>query len=246
MTTTFSDLQYDLCYPPGVEYHWWTMARNRLLARILERESGTSVFLEVGCGRGLVVKSLRDYGFNVHGVELADVEPIDGIQPFVESGTDACDLSIERRAEITGLLLLDVIEHLPNPEQFLKSLESSFPNLSVIIVTVPACQELWSNYDTFYGHYRRYSLEMLEKLSRELNWTTNSAGYFFRLPYLPGRLMSSLGIERETKIGSPGKVMRFVHRLISSVCQLELTIMPQRIKGTSAYAVYHAASAAEQ
>ena len=247
MNTTFSDHQYDMCYPPGVEYHWWTMARNKLLAKILKQESGDhSVFLEVGCGRGVVVKSLRDRGFDIHGVELADVEPIAGAHPFVDSGTDACDWAVERRSEITGLLLLDVIEHVPEPEQFLKKLESSYPNLGVVIITVPACPELWSNYDIFYGHHRRYSLGMLEKLSTDLNWTTKTKGYFFRIPYFPGRLLSLLGIDRGTKIDPPGKAMRLIHRLMSSVCQLEQGILPRRVRGTSAYAIYYTGKARRQ
>ncbi len=73
MKTTFSNHLYDMCYPPGIEYHWWTLARNRLLANILRSESGgTGVFIKVGGGNVVVVKSLKDRGFSVHGVELAD------------------------------------------------------------------------------------------------------------------------------------------------------------------------------
>jgi hypothetical protein len=216
MKTTFSDHLYDMCYPPGIEYHWWTLARNRLLANILRSESGgTGVFLEVGCGKGVVVKSLKD------------------------SGTDACEWAIERRSQITGLLLLDVLEHLPEPEEFLKKLESSFPKLAVIIITVPTCQEIWSNYDSFCGHYRRYTLGMLDELATHLKWKTKSAGYFFRFPYLPMRLMSLLGVDRNTKINPPGKMMRPLHRLVSAACQLEQALVPGRIRGSSAYGVYY-------
>jgi hypothetical protein len=238
--TTFSSHLYDMCYPPGIEHHWWTLARNSLLANILSKESGNaSAFLEVGCGKGLVVKSLNDSGFNVHGVELADVEPVEGAQELVDSGIDAIEWPIERRAQITGLLLLDVIEHLPEPEAFLKKLQASFPSLDVIIITVPTCQEIWSNYDSFCGHYRRYSLEILEKLAAELNWTTKSAGYFFRFPYLPMRLMSLLGVDRNTKINAPTKVMRPLHRLVSLACQIEEALLPRRMRGSSAYAIYY-------
>lgn len=240
VNTTFSEHQYDMRYPPGIEHHWWTHARNQLLAKLLLRESGsTDSLLEVGCGRGVVVKSLKACGFNIHGVELAEVKPMEGAQSFVDSGTDAFELPIERRSEITGILLLDVIEHLPEPEQFLKKLESSFPKLAVVIVTVPACPELWSENDTFCGHYRRYSLETLEQLSKDLNWTIKSAGYFFRFPYLPMRLMSLLGIHHTSKLNAPGKATRSLHRLLSAACQLEEALFPRRIRGSSAYAVYY-------
>jgi hypothetical protein len=240
MQTTFSEQQYEMFYPPGIENHWWTVARNRLLAKILRRESGgNDEFLEVGCGRGLVVKGLKDYGFNIRGVELAPVKPMEGAQQLVMSGTDACDLPIEQRTGITGLLLLDVIEHIPEPEQFLKKLEESFPNLSVVIITVPARKELWSNYDPFCGHYRRYTLGMLEKLAVDLSWQVQSMSYFFRLSYLPMRLMSLLGVDRNTSFTPPGKVMRILHYLVALVCDVEEAMVPRKIRGSSAYAVYY-------
>jgi Methyltransferase domain len=240
MTTTFSEQQYEMCYPPGIESHWWTLARNQLLTNILRREAGgTGVFLEVGCGKGVVVKTLSDVGFNIRGVELADVTPVPSAQFLVDSGTDACELPIERRAQVTGLLLLDVIEHLPEPEQFLRRLEASFPKLEIVIITVPTCHEIWSNFDDFCGHYRRYTLAMLEALSTDLNWKIKSAGYFFRLSYLPMRLMSLLGINRNTTINAPRKVMRPLHRLVAAVCRLELALVPRQIRGSSAYAVYY-------
>jgi len=238
MTTIYSAYQYEKCYPPGVENHWWTLGRNRLLADILRREcSPADQLLEVGCGKGVVVRGLRDYGFEVRGVELAEVEPVEGAQAYVDVGVDACDLPAERRAQVTGLLLLDVIEHLPDPEQFLRRLEASFPNVSMILVTVPTCEEIWTNYDVFSGHYRRYTLETLEQLFAALDWTCGQRGYFFRISYLPMRLMAMLGMDRETFIRAPGPLMRPLHRLVAQVCRWEQAMAPRRLRGSSAFAV---------
>lgn len=239
MKTTFSHDQYEMCYPPGVEHHWWTVARNRLLAKLLHNETSmNSVFLEVGCGRGLVVESLRKHGLNVVGAELAEVDPVESIRTFVHTGVDANDWSEQRRSEITGILLLDVIEHVPEPEPFLQKLQSSFPNLSTVVVTVPTCNELWSNFDDFYGHYRRYSLKMLERLAADLKWKTKESSYFFRIPYIPMRLMSALGVQRNLAIKAPGKMMKPLHQVISKASELERALLPRTLKGTSAYAVF--------
>ncbi len=239
MSTTFSDHQYDMAYPPGVEHHWWTTARNKLLADLLRQGDNKACLLEVGCGRGVVVKSLRKYGFDVRGVELADVAPLSEVQDFVDSATDACELDPELRSSITGILLLDVIEHLPEPEEFLRKLQRSFPNLASLVITVPACQEIWSNYDVFYGHHRRYSLQTIDTLAKDIGWATQQSGYFFHLPYLPGRIMSLLGIDRGTKIASPGNLTRPIHHLLSLLFQMEQIIVPKTVKGTSAYAVFY-------
>lgn len=210
-----------------------------MISRLVSAQSSNAaVFLEVGCGKGLEIKQLRDAGVNAHGVELAHVTPLEPVACYIKTGMDALELPLEQRLDVTGLLLLDVIEHLPDPLRFLKGLQTSFPNVSVVIMTVPASQEVWSNYDEFYGHYRRYSLQMLEDLSSELGWQQHDAGYFFRLPYFPARLMTLLGLTRNTKIIPPAANQLWLHRLISKICRLEFRVLPKRIKGTSAFAIY--------
>lgn len=240
MDTTYSEEQYELAYPPGIEHHWWTTARNELIAELLRMESehGRSI-LEVGCGKGVVVKGLREKGFDIRGVELAEVKPLDGASDWVTTGMDARDLDVDVRARVSGLLLLDVIEHLPAPGEFLEVLVDSFTNLSFVIVTVPACQELWSNYDDFAGHQRRYTLETLGQLGSVLGWQAVRSGYFFRLPYLPMRMMSLLGVNRNLKIVPPGRLTRPIHRLVSAASRLEQSIVPSTVRGSSAFALFH-------
>jgi len=239
MNTIYTADQYDTCYPPGIEKHWWTIARSAQVSRIVRAENKTGdVFLEVGCGKGLEVKALRTAGIDVYGVELADVQPLEGMESFVSSGMDAVQLPIAQREQVTGLLLLDVIEHLPDPITFLKKLESRFPKLSVVVIAVPASQELWSNFDVYYGHYRRYSTQMLKELGHTLGWELKKFGYFFHLLYIPIRVLSWLGVERKTVLHAPGSTLRWLHRLIASVNHLDNCILPRTIKGTSAFAVY--------
>lgn len=240
MSTTYSEQQYEMAYPPGIEHHWWTVARNQLIADLLRAESADeSSILEVGCGKGVVVRSLNEDGFDIRGVELAEVQPLSGARDWVTTGTDACELDAGFRSGISGLLLLDVLEHLPDPGVFLEKLSGSFSNLSFVLVTVPTCQELWSNYDDFAGHYRRYTLETLDQMASELGWKTARSGYFFRLSYLPMRLMARLGVNRNLNIVAPGRLMRPLHRLVIMASRLEQAIVPPTVKGSSAFAVFH-------
>ncbi|MCP4951566.1 MAG: class I SAM-dependent methyltransferase [Proteobacteria bacterium] len=245
MTTTYTDEQYELAYPPGIEHHWWSAARNKLIAKLLLEKCADGNFLEVGCGKGVVVKGLRREGRDVRGVELANVQPLSGVEQWVDSGVDACDLALETRLAYDGLLLLDVIEHLPDPEEFLNKLVESFPNVSFVIVTVPAGRELWSNYDEFSGHHRRYSLDMLENMGATLGWTLDKAEYFFRLSYLPMRLMTLLGIDRRIKMVAPGKALRPLHRLVCAISRFEQALLPRGVRGSSAYAVYRVGAGCE-
>jgi hypothetical protein len=89
-------------------------------------------------------------------------------------------------------------------------------------------------------------MESLEKLSADLSWTIQRAGYFLRISYLPMRLMAALGIDRNTRINPPSKAMRPLHRLVSLLCQLEQAFIPRRIRGSSAYAVFYPRRAERQ
>ena len=240
MSTAFTDSQYDMCYPLGIERHWWNLSRSARVASLLAAQARPdSTFLEVGCGRGLEVKAFRDLGYNVRGVELAQIAPLDGLEEFVTSGIDAMELPESQRQDVTGLLLLDVIEHLPEPQEFLRKLAEGFPNLEAVIIAVPASQELWSNYDEFYGHFRRYTTAMLEELGRELGWEQKSGGYFFHLIYIPMLILTWMGKDRRTSFDAPGPATRWLHKLIYHVNRLDTLLLPQWIKGASAYAVYH-------
>lgn len=243
MTTSFSEEQYDLAYPDGIEFHWWNRYRSGLIGRLCrDAVAADQRLLEVGCGRGGEVRALRAMGFDVRGVELAPVPPLAAVADHVDSGQDATTLPPERRAGVAAILLFDVIEHLPDPAAFLRSLRQAYPDLESVVITVPARRELWSNYDEFYGHQRRYSLPMLRALADELHWELQRSGYFFQLLYLPMRLLSALGVQRATSIAAPTPGMRWLHALVSACHHLEEWLLPRVLPGTSAYAVFRVGS----
>lgn len=239
MKTEYSEHQYHSNYPDGVGKHWWNLVRNNHIHRILSRIGGDDLrALEVGCGRGIVVGYLRERGVNCVGVELADVKPMPGIAEYVRARTNALDLTAQERREYNTILLLDVIEHLPEPLPFIRNLLEAFPNLKHLVLTVPARQELWSNYDEYYGHYRRYSLEDLEDLSHPLGMEPMSKGYFFHGVYPLALLGAKRGRDREINIASPRGIGKWVHRLVSYALILDSKWVPGKVPGTSAFACY--------
>ena len=87
---------------------------------VIEREGPTRI-VDLGCGSGIVARACREKGIEVTGVDLSEPEPgsVDRFEradlsrplPF-----DALDTDV--------VLLLDVIEELPNPEQLLLDLRN--------------------------------------------------------------------------------------------------------------------------
>jgi 2-polyprenyl-3-methyl-5-hydroxy-6-metoxy-1,4-benzoquinol methylase len=239
MATEFSDEQYESAYPDGIENHWWNLARNRILTNTVKKFAGAGAsVLDVGCGRGFVVKYLRDQGIDCTGVELAKAQPPVSVRDHVRLGLDAWELPLAERTRYKTILLLDVIEHVPDPAAFLKRLCDGFPNLSHLVITVPACQELWSNYDECYGHCRRYSLEMLKNTSIALGAYIIWSSYFFHMTYPVCWAAAHLAKKRETTLHAPQGIGIWLHKVIAWAMIFDYFFLPRCVPGMSAMACF--------
>jgi len=232
--TEFNQEQFESIYPSGIERHYWTLARNLIIKRELLRGSlhGKKI-LEIGCGRGIVVDFLRQAGFDCYGVELAPVNSLLKITQYIHSGMDFTNLDQKFIDSIEVILLFDVIEHLANEQDFLNRIRKIFPKVKYLIVTVPARIELWSNYDTFNGHLRRYDLQSLKQSAEKGGWTTISSRYFFHLLYLPARVLLHFSGKRQTKIVPPTGLAVLGHKLLAHLFIFDSILFPNSCSGTS-------------
>jgi hypothetical protein len=233
--TAFDQKEFDLAYPPGIEDHYWTVARAAIINRTLRQESLTALkWLEVGCGRGIALRSLLDAGVDAMGVELAAIEPLEPIADYVISGRDARDLPTQVRRMFTGLMLLDVIEHVADPVEFLNALLERFPNAQTVLITVPAHQELWSNYDEFYGHCRRYDQATLHQTVTASGLRPVRLSHFFHSLYPAARLLLRTGKKtRKVEVKAPSPFMRPIHAFAGSLFAIESALLPSHWPGTS-------------
>jgi SAM-dependent methyltransferase len=236
--TDFSTEQYDDAYPAGIEAHYWHRARTAKIQSILKHyDVADKRVLEIGCGRGVVVNELRERGVDCIGVELAPVDVPPSLRTVINAGTDFRNLPESLRASIDAILILDVLEHVPDPQIFLKEVQSSFPNAEFLISTVPARAELWSNYDEYYGHYVRYSCESLRTLIVESGYTPVLVSYFFHLLYIPARIFSLFGLDRSIQVSAPKGFGKSLHCLLGRLFEFEERIISPRIYGTSVIGV---------
>ena len=191
-------------------------------------------WLEVGCGRGIVVDFLRRSGLDVDGVELAETRPVcDGIT----CGTAAGDLP--NRADYDGVLLLDVIEHIDDAVAFLEQMRSDIPHASSLIVAVPARMEIWSNYDERFGHFRRYTRTMLREELTRAGWVPQRVFYGFRPLYPAARLTLAMKGARATAVSAPRTAMQPIHALIGGALYAESMLPLGGVPGTSVFATAH-------
>jgi hypothetical protein len=176
---------------------------------------------------------------NIHGCDLADFTSADKMKDVLFPATDAMKLPEKLTSEIEVILLLDVVEHIERPEEFLELIKTRFKSLRYILFTVPAGPELWSNYDEFNGHFRRYSLDSLIALPLPDGFTGIAMQYLFRILYLPAIAQVKFINHRNTKINPPSGFSRVIHRLVSSLLFIDYASIPAKWKGTSLIMLAH-------
>lgn len=234
--TAFTDEQFAQPYPDGAQHQYWYAARNRIIARRLGAlmRRGQDVVLEIGCGRGIVVEHLRKLGWNALGCDPGQPRPISPeVAPHLSVGTDAFELPVQLRDAVRCVLMLDVLEHLAEPGAFLRGCREKFPSCEVVFATLPARMELWSNYDKYYGHFRRYSIKSARALFAEQAFQIVDCGYFFHLLYVPALLLRCMRLKRSLVIEAPRR--RGLHAALGAWFDAEERLLPSFLLGTSLY-----------
>ena len=143
-----------------VRRHPWWRARARLTIAILERAgvNPPARVLDAGCGWGVTLDALERRGYRVTGLDISR-RVLDGLdRPDRE--LIVADLSQPLPGSVApfdAVLALDVIEHLDDDRQALARLaQLTRPHGGIVVISVPAQPDLFSEFDEVQGHRRRY------------------------------------------------------------------------------------------
>jgi len=232
----FTSDEYREVYPEGIELHFWNLARNDLVHHwLLPILQADDLVMDVGCGTGLVVADLVSRGLNAQGVEPGTPPVIPGLEQRVKTRCDLFELDEETRSQIRAVLLLDVLEHIQDRVSFLQRLHGLLPNCERLVITVPARQELWSDYDEHWGHHLRYNRPQLRSELVAAGFEPERCAYFFNSLYLVSLLMKQLRISKGTQFspirrGSPAALF---HLFLGWIIRLETRVMPGALAGSS-------------
>ena len=230
--TEFSGDEFDEAYPAGYELHYWHVARGGIIRKLAGSFCKPGdVTLEIGSGRGHYVRLLREDGFIAYGCDLGNPPVHDEVSPFVFLQTDFADIDSNLRQRVKAVLLLDVIEHIEHPAAFIDSVLNSLPAVQSLIITVPARQELWSNYDEHYRHFLRYDIRKFREVAVEARLSIATWSYFFHALYVPALILKMFGMKRSTAFGAPKT--RWLHKFLGHIFLFESRLMPKSSFGTS-------------
>lgn len=157
--------------------HWWFTGRRMIMRSLVNQilpPSKQATVVDVGCGTGANLAALaRDYDCvgidpSSKAIELAGSR-FPGLRFLCGEAPD--DLG-GVMAEARLLLLMDVIEHVPDDFSFVSRLLAASAPGTHLLVTVPANPLFWSEHDESNGHYRRYEVERLCRVWAGLPVTT--------------------------------------------------------------------------
>ena len=149
--------------------HFWFVARNRLITRLIERFfPDARDLLEIGCGTAMVLSALctsrhwrRVAGSDLHPSGLKIARERLRARPDVELvQMDARALPAERAFDVVGAF--DVLEHIEEDEHVLRAMHRALRPGGGIVVAVPQHPALWSAADELAHHVRRYRRGELE------------------------------------------------------------------------------------
>jgi SAM-dependent methyltransferase len=174
------DPAYAQAYRTLYRTHWWWRARERLLLRLLRSYLGPERrhrILDIGCGSGLFFDALDRFG-DVEGVET---------DAGMKTGVSSIDARIhwgpletfESPHRFSAVLMLDVLEHLEDPETTLRKAWQLLEPGGVVVVTVPAFRLLWTRHDDINQHVMRYTRHTLGALAERAGIRPERLQYFF-------------------------------------------------------------------
>jgi trans-aconitate methyltransferase len=205
-------------FDESIARHPWEVSRRQfaanLVAEIAERKKGRlRRIVDIGCGDAYVSRQLAvehphvrvdaiDTAFTPDLLaRLAAVQQLPNLHllPAIEALDDTAfsdTASSTASAEpISLVLLMDVLEHVPDDRALLGSIAGN-PHLAAdawFLITVPALASLYCSHDRLLGHYRRYRYEQLRQLAIAVDLVPVEGGYC----YLSGVVVRGLRVLME-------------------------------------------------
>lgn len=207
----------------------WALIRAEKVSKILN-DHGNKIIWEIGAGNGgMSIPLLKS------GISTIAVEPIKaGAKALAKYGFTSYwgtlkDLNLPTDSiEVIGLF--DVLEHIKDPQFLLEEVLRVLKPGGMLILTVPAHQWLFSNFDVTCGHYRRYSKKLLKKTLADARFHRIKSRHFFsylvlpalllrRVPYLFGKRSSYAENSKNSK--KHNKILSTLSRLVNFLSKIE-------------------------
>jgi SAM-dependent methyltransferase len=178
-TISYPEEGNDLCYALEDDSFWFRH-RNEAIVALLRRFPPPGMLFDVGGGNGFVAAAIERAGWQTVVVEPgrrgAENARARGLSRVVCATTDTAGFAA---GSLPAVGLFDVLEHIADDVQFLKSLRRLMLPGGRIYLTVPAYQFLWSSEDTAAGHCRRHTTASVARALKAAGFQLEYQTYLF-------------------------------------------------------------------
>ena len=124
--------------------------------------------LDIGGGQGFLAKELKKKGCHVTGIDNCELQNPENYDAFYNDNLDFSGLNIDF-AKFDTILMLDIIEHLSDPELFLDKLRAKTGlNQPVVIVTSPNIAFFIMRIQLFFGQFNYGKQGILDMTHKRL------------------------------------------------------------------------------
>ena len=213
---------------------FWFKHRNNCIISIINAypPPNNETIFDIGGGNGFVSRGLVNSGFDVVLVEPSITGSLRaksrGITKIICATTNTATF---KQHSLPAVGLFDVIEHIENDLDLLKSIKGLMKNEGYLYATVPSYPFLWSEKDVVAGHYRRYTLDNISDVLKTAGFRVVFSSYIFRflpifvflLRTLPYRLGIVKGEKKNDNI-SGGHIFKgaITEKILNMILQPEI------------------------
>lgn len=164
------------------KHHWYFVARRRIIAKVLSAfvtTKKTNRVLDIGIGTGAMVDILQPYG-SVIGIEYISEglkytrQNVDQSVELLQASGDMLPFQDKSFDLVTTF---DVLEHIPNDQAAMSEIWRVLNQHGIFCGVVPAHPWLWSEFDTFSHHQRRYTKAQLQTIVKQAGFIIRSCFY---------------------------------------------------------------------
>jgi SAM-dependent methyltransferase len=208
--------------------NFWFQARNNLILWALHKyQPNASKLLEVGCGTGFVLSGISRTHPNIalSGTEIF----LAGLSHAAKRVSSAHCMQMDARRvpfveEFDAIGAFDVLEHIEEDEKVLAQLHGAIKPGGVLLLTVPQHPWLWSAFDDYACHVRRYTRKEIERKVFTAGFELLRSSSFVT-SLLPVMMLSRITKKQVTKAFDPVgelKINAVLNKTFYALMMLEL------------------------
>jgi SAM-dependent methyltransferase len=184
-------------FEPLVESGVRAGSRARVRSLLAGIPDGSNV-LDVGCGRGVMLRAALDLGYTAHGVEISE-EAAAGVdlRAHIRIASDLAEAGYETNS-MDAVVLWHVLEHLPQPGRTLAEIRRILKPGGRLVLAVPnyaSWQSRWAGADWFHldlpRHLYHFSPDTLSILLHRYGFAKQTYRHFAALQNPFGWLQSA-------------------------------------------------------